>query len=329
MKLSRILAIIGAVVLALILVVPFLIPVQTTGTATYKEVAGEGATFASAQGIDIYYEKTDFVCQEDKDCSNPPVIFLMHGFGANTFSFREVTEPLSQMGDVIAYDRPGFGLSERPTSWEGENPYGSIGQDLILDELISQFASVRDVILVGHSAGGTLAAQYVVDNKDAIQGLILISPAILSTGGSPSWLNWVFSIPQLDHLGPLLVSSIASSGMDLLDESWYNKDLITEEVKAGYREPLSVIGWEEGFWEFNRAPRAFDVKDRLDEITVPTLLITGDTDTVVATADTVKLAEMIKDSVLFVIPKSGHLAQEETPEDTMKAIRVVWGILTR
>jgi pimeloyl-ACP methyl ester carboxylesterase len=329
MKISRILAVIGAVLLALILVVPFLIPVQTTGTATYKEVAGEGATFASAQGIDIYYEKTDFVCQEGKDCSNPPVIILMHGFGANTFSYREVVEPLSQLGDVIAYDRPGFGLSERPTSWEGENPYGSIGQDLILDELIAQFASGRDVILVGHSAGGTLAAQYVVDNKDAIQGLILISPAVLSTGGSPNWLNWIYSIPQLDHLGPLLVSSIASSGMDLLNESWYNKDLITEEVKAGYREPLSVIGWEEGFWEFNRAPRAFDIKDRLTELNVPTLLITGDTDTVVATADTVKLAEMIKDSVLFVIPKSGHLAQEETPEDTMKAIRVVWGILTR
>lgn len=329
MKISRILAIIGAVVLALILVVPFLIPVQTSGTATYKEVAGEGATFASAQGIDIYYEKTDFVCQEGKDCSNPPVIFLMHGFGANTFSFREVTEPLSQLGDVIAYDRPGFGLSERPTSWEGENPYGSIGQDLILDQLITEFASGRDVILVGHSAGGTLAAQYVVDNKDSIQGLILISPAILSTGGSPNWLNWVFSIPQLDHLGPLLVSSIASNGMDLLNESWYNKDLITEEVKSGYRQPLSVTGWEEGFWEFNRAPRAFDVKDRLDEITVPTLLITGDTDTVVATADTEALASMIKDSVLFVIPQSGHLAQEETPADTMKAIQVVWSILTR
>ena len=253
----------------------------------------------------------------------------MHGFGANTFSFRELTQPLSELGEVIAYDRPGFGLTERPTSWDGENPYGSIGQDLILDELIETFASGRDVILVGHSAGGTLAAQYAVDNKDAVKGLILISPAILSTGGSPSWLNWIYSIPQLDHLGPLLVSSIASSGMDLLNESWYNKDLITEEVKAGYREPLSVSGWEEGFWEFNRAPRKFDIKDRLDEITIPTLLITGDSDTVVATKDTEVLATMIQNSVLFVIPQSGHLAQEETPGDTMKAIRVVCGILTR
>jgi pimeloyl-ACP methyl ester carboxylesterase len=303
--------------------------VETSGVKTYKEVAGEGATFATAQGIEIYYEKTDFMCQADKDCSNSPVIFLMHGFGANTFSYREVTKPLSELGDVIAYDRPGFGLTERPTSWEGENPYGSIGQDLILDELIETFASGRDVILVGHSAGGTLAAQYVVDNKDAIKGLILISPAILSTGGTPSWLNWIFSIPQLDHLGPLLVSSIASSGMDLLDESWYNKDLITEEVKAGYREPLSVIGWEEGFWEFNRAPRSFDVKDRLDEITIPTLLITGDTDTVVATKDTEALATLIKGSELVVIPQSGHLPQEETPDQTMEAILAIWGSLTR
>lgn len=329
MNISKILTRVGLIVLALLLIVPFLIPVESSGVRTYKEVAGEGATFANAQGIEIFYEKTDFVCQEGKDCSNPPVIFLMHGFGANTFSYREVTKPLSELGEVIAYDRPGFGLTERPTSWEGENPYGSIGQDLILDELIERFASGRDVILVGHSAGGTLAAQYVVDNKDAIKGLILISPAILSNGGTPSWLNWIYSIPQLDHLGPLLVSSIASSGMDLLDESWYNKDLITEDVKAGYREPLSVIGWEEGFWEFNRAPRSFDVKDRLDEITIPTLLITGDTDTVVATKDTEALASMIENSVLFVIPQSGHLAQEETPEDTMKAIRVVWGILTR
>jgi pimeloyl-ACP methyl ester carboxylesterase len=328
-KISKILTRVGLVVLAILLIVPFLVPVETTGVKTYRQVAGEGATFATAQGIEIFYEKTDFVCQAEKDCSNPPVIFLMHGFGANTFSYREVTKPLSELGDVIAYDRPGFGLTERPTSWEGENPYGSIGQDLILDELIETFASGRDVILVGHSAGGTLAAQYVVDNKDAVKGLILISPAILTTGGSPSWLNWIYSIPQLDHLGPLLVSSIASSGMDLLDESWYNKDLITEEVKAGYREPLSVIGWEEGFWEFNRAPRSFDVRDRLDEITIPTLLITGDTDTVVATKDTEALATMIENSVLFVIPKSGHLAQEETPADTMKAIRVVWGILTR
>ena len=312
----------GLLVVALI--VPFLIPVQTSGTKTYQEAAGASATFATAQGIDVYTAVTEFDCKQGKDCQNPPVFILLHGFGANTFSYRFVTEPLSAYGEVVAYDRPGFGFTERPTSWKGENPYGSAGNDLILDELIQKYAANQDVYLVGHSAGGTQAAQYVVDNPGSVTGLILISPAILTTGGSPSGFNWIFSIPQLDHLGPLLVSSIASSGMDLLDRSWFDKSKITEEIKTGYRAPLEIIGWEEGFWEFNRAPRVFDVKDRLAEITIPTLLITGDTDVVVATADTEALATMIKGSSLVVIPKSGHLAQEETPSETMQAIDDYW-----
>ena len=323
--LSRVL--LGLLVAALI--VPFLIPVETSGTKTYQEAAGSGASFAKAQGIDVYTDVTKFDCQQDSDCDNPPVFILLHGFGANTFSYRFVTEPLSAYGDVIAYDRPGFGFTQRPSSWEGENPYGSAGNDLILDELIAEYASTREVFLVGHSAGGTQAAQYVVDNPGAVSGLILISPAILTTGGSPSGFNWIFSIPQLDHLGPLLVSSIASSGMDLLDRSWLDKSKITDEIKAGYRAPLEIIGWEEGFWEFNRAPRSFDVKDRLSEIKIPTLLITGDTDVVVATADTEALATMIEGSSLVVIPKSGHLAQEETPVETMKAIDDYWISLSK
>ena len=328
-KALKILTRIAIGLLVAALVVPFLIPVETTGTKTYQEAAGASATFATAQGIDIYTDVTEFDCQEGKDCNNPPVFILLHGFGANTFSYRFVTEPLSAYGEVVAYDRPGFGFTERPTSWEDENPYGSAGNDLILDELIQKYAANQDVYLVGHSAGGTQAAQYVVDNPGSVTGLILISPAILSSAGSPSGFNWIFSIPQLDHLGPLLVSSIASSGMDLLDRSWFDKTKITEEIKAGYRAPLDIIGWEEGFWEFNRAPRTFDVKNRLPEITIPTLLITGDTDVVVATADTEALATMIKSSTLVVIPQSGHLAQEENPLETMQAIADYWKNLNK
>lgn len=329
---KRALKVISRVALGLLiaaLVVPFLIPVETSGTKNYQEAAGAQASFAKAQGLDVYVDVTEFDCQEQDNCENPPVFILLHGFGANTFSYRFVSEPLSAYGDVIAYDRPGFGFTQRPTSWEGENPYGSAGNDLILDDLIADYASTRDVFLVGHSAGGTQAAQYVVDNPGAVTGLILISPAILTTGGTAPSFNWIFSIPQLDHLGPLLVSSIASSGMDLLDRSWFDKSKITDKIKAGYRAPLEIIGWEEGFWEFNRAPRSFDVKSRLGEIDVPTLLITGDTDVVVATADTEALATMIKGSSLVVIPRSGHLAQEENPIETMQAIDDYWNSLSR
>lgn len=325
----RVISRILLVVVIAALVVPFFVRVETSGTKSYLEAAGPDATFATAQNLDVYTDFTAFDCPQDQACENPPVFILLHGFGANTFSYRFVTEPLSAFGDVVAYDRPGFGFSQRPTSWEGENPYGSAGNNLILDDLIKQYADSRDVYLVGHSAGGTQAAQYVVDNPGAITGLILISPAILSTGGAQSGFNWVFSIPQVDHLGPLLVSSIASSGMDLLDRSWFDTSKITDEIIAGYRAPLEIMGWEEGFWEYNRAPRVFDVRDRLAEITIPTLLITGDTDVVVATADTEALATMIEGARLVVIPRSGHLAQEENPVETMQAIYDYWKALGR
>jgi pimeloyl-ACP methyl ester carboxylesterase len=317
------------VLLVVALTVPFFIPVETTGTKTASEAAAGSGDFTQALGIQVFYERTAYQCPDGVDCDQAPVFFLLHGFGANTFSFREVRQPLSELGEVIAYDRPGFGFTERPTSWAGENPYGSIGQDLILDELLAKFAPDRPVYLVGHSAGGTLAAQYALDNPGRVQGLILISPAILSTGGSPQWLNWIYSIPQLDRLGPLLVSSIASSGMDLLNRSWYDPGLITPEIIKGYRAPLEIAGWERGFWEFNRAPRSFDVRDRLAELDLPVLLITGDSDTVVATSDTVALAELISGSKLSVIERSGHLAQEESPQATMAAIQGSWPLLSR
>lgn len=335
-KARQILGKIALIVLILLLTVPFLIPINSSGTKTNLEAAGQGATFVTVgkgiiatDGVDVYYRRTKFQCPNQADCEPAAVFILLHGFGANTFSFREITTGLSEFGEVIAYDRPGFGFTERLTSWDGENPYGSPAQSIILGDLIKEFGAGKDVYLIGHSAGGTLAAQYALDNPDQIKGMILISPAILSTGGTAAWLNWIFSIPQLDRIGPLLVSSIASSGMELLYRSWFNSDRVTDEIIAGYRAPLQIEGWERAFWEFNRAPREFDVSKRLAEISTPTLLITGDTDEVVATADTESLATKIPGSILFVIPNSGHLAHEETPEETLKAIRVTWSILSR
>ena len=71
------------------------------------------------------------------------------------------------------------------------------------------------------------------------------------------------------------------------------------------------MGWERGFWEFTTAPRANDLVDNLTAIDTPTLLITGDNDTVVPTSDTEKLATLMPNTTLVVIPQSGHLPQEE------------------
>jgi pimeloyl-ACP methyl ester carboxylesterase len=325
-KFLKVVAWIMGVLLAAFLVVPFLIPFESSGTKTYREAAGADAEFVDANGLDVHVELQSYT----GDCGcDAPLILLMHGFGASTYSWRDVIEPLGGYGEVVAYDRPAFGFTERPTEWTGTNPYGFAGNFEILDALINEFGQGRDVVLVGHSAGGQLAAEYARLNPSRVTALVLVDPAILTTGGASDGLDWLWGIPQIDRLGPILVGGIASSGMDLLRESYADQSMITDDVLAGYRAPLTITGWEEAFWNFSTAPRTNQLVDNLDDVSMPVLLITGDADTVVPTADTVALNSLFPDSELLIIDNSAHLPQEEKPADFMAGIAAHWNHLVR
>lgn len=142
----------------------------------------------------------------------------------------------------------------------------------------------------------------------------------MTSGGAPSWLNWIFSIPQINHVGPKLVSTIATSGLSILYSSYYDENKVTQETLTAYTAPLKIAGWEKAFWEFNKAPRDTSVGNRLTEISIPTLVITGDTDKIVSPQDSQKVSELIEGSQLAVIPKTGHLPNEEAPEIFAKTI---------
>lgn len=324
---KRFLKVVGwimATLVAAFLIVPFLIPFDSSGTQTNREAAGTTAEFVEVNGLDVHVERQSYT----GDCGcDAPLVVLMHGFGASTFSWRDVIEPLGGYGEVVAYDRPAFGFTERPTEWTGTNPYGFDGNFEILDALISEFGDGRDVVLVGHSAGGQLAAEYARLNPTRVSALVLVDPAILTTGGAPDGLDWLWGIPQIDRLGPILVGGIASSGMDLLRESYADQSMITDEVLAGYRAPLTINGWEEAFWNFSTAPRTNQLVENLDGVTMPVLLITGDVDTVVPTADTIALNSLFPDSQLVVIDNSAHLPHEEKPADFMAGIAAHWNHL--
>lgn len=295
---------------------PFLVPVNSSGNLTYREAAVElwqgESNWVEVAGHDVHYV-------EAGNPNSERLIVLMHGFGASAFSYKDVLPQLTEVGHVIAYDRAAFGFTERPTEWE-LNPYGSEGQLQVLDELITKFGSGKEVVLVGHSAGGSLAASYVLNYPESVDKLVLFAPAVLTSGGTPSWLNWVFSIPQLDHLGPLLVSQIATAGLDILYSSYFDESKVTASVLDGYTAPLKIEGWERAFWEFNKAPRGDGVAERLGEIKVPTLVITGDSDAIVPTADSKKVARLVDGSELVVIPQTGHLPNEEAPAEFTKAL---------
>lgn len=309
-------ALVAGVVAAL--VVPMVVPVDSSGTRTYLEAAGPNAEFQNVAGLDVHLEKVDY----SGTCNcQAPLILLLHGFGASSFSWQKVSGPLSKLGEVVAYDRPAFGFTERPTEWAVTNPYSLAGQIDLLDGLIAKFGQGRKVILVGHSAGGQLAAEFARLRPKKVNALILVDPAILTTGGIPAWLSWVLDVPQIDRIGPLLVGQISSSGDSVIRQSWFDPSKISQATFDGYHAPLQIKGWERAFWQFVKAPKATDLSEKLDQVTQATLVITGDSDTIVPTAEALKLAGLLPLAELEVIAKTGHLPQEESPAAFIDAVK--------
>ncbi len=316
---GRGLLILAALVL-LLLVGPFLIPVPPLqGTSPPEQLADADSRFVHIAGLKVHHKMTG---------EGTPVIVLLHGFGASVFSWRDVMVPLAEFGTVIAFDRPAFGLTERPMpgAWQGDNPYSTEAAVHLTVGLLDELDAER-VILVGNSAGGTIAMLTALQYPERVQALILVSPAVYGGGGAPSWSRWLWRLPQVRRLGPLFVRSFVGRLERSLPTAWHDRTKITPEVLAGYKQPLQVDNWDRAFWEFLSADRSVDLEIQLDRIAVPTLVITGDDDTWVPTAESVRLAEELPNAELAVIPNCGHVAMDECPEQFMQAASAFLGRL--
>jgi pimeloyl-ACP methyl ester carboxylesterase len=70
-----------------------------------------------------------------------------------------------------------------------------------------------------------------------------------------------------------------------------------------------------------KAPRANELADNLNQISQDTLVITGDADNIVPTAEALKLAGLMASAELEVLANTGHLPQEESPVAFIDAIK--------
>jgi pimeloyl-ACP methyl ester carboxylesterase len=312
--------ILGAILLfaiLILLIVPLIYPVPPLkDTVPEKDLAEPDSRFVDINGVTVHYKEMG---------QGEPVFILLHGFGASTYSWQEVIEPLSKSGRVIAYDRPGFGLTSRPMpgDWTGTNPYGVQGNVEMLDNLMNQLG-VEKAVLVGNSAGGSVAAAFAIEHPDRVQGLVLVDPAIGNGNREriPSWLSPLMATPQMRHIGQLLVRSIAGkTGDETIRLAWHDPSLIDQQVYDGYRKPLKANNWDKALYEFTIAQKSDDLQSRLGELKVPILVMTGDDDRIIPTANTIQLANKIPGADLEVFNQCGHVPQEECPEQFMSGIK--------
>ncbi len=310
-RLSTILRVVLLTLLAVLVFGPFLVPVPPLeNTLPLEDLADPDSQFIQVNGLQVHYKRFG---------QGQPVFFLLHGFGASTFSWREVSAPLAAYGTVIAYDRPAFGLTERPLQWQGESPYSPSSQVALLIGLMDAFG-VEKAILVGNSAGGTVAMQTALQHPDRVQALILVAPAVYVGGGTPGWIRPLFQTPQMRRLGPLLVRQIQTRGLELLKQAWHDPSRITPDILEGYQKPLRAPDWDQALWLLTLASRESDLANRLSELTMPALVVTGDDDRVVPTEQSIRLASELPNADLRVLQACGHLPQEECPQAFLQAV---------
>lgn len=300
--------------LVLILVVPLLIPyIPPKGIKSIDEVIEPGSQFVEINGVDIQYKEIN---------GEGPLILLLHGFGASTFSWHAVMEPLSAYGHVVAYDRPAFGLTERPLArdflWQPGNPYNEEANVAYVIGLMDYFGAEK-AILIGNSAGGRVALATAVAYPERVQAVVLVD----SVGGAKSnfsLLSAVAQLPQVRAIGPYAVRGIATSGIETIKQAWHDPSLITEETLDGYRLPLQVENWDRALYEFTAAGQRPDLIANFDRLTMPVLVLSGDDDRIVPMETAVELSEQITGSTLVIFENCGHVPHEECPDAFMETV---------
>lgn len=312
-KVVRVLLIVLGLLLLAVLVVPLIVPIPALeNTVPPRQLADPDSQFVAVNGLDVHFK-------EMGEGGTP--LILLHGFAASTFSWREVMQPLAQDRRVVAFDRPAFGLTERPMpgEWSGQNPYSAdAASDLtvgLMDEL-----GIDQGVLVGNSAGGTVALYTALRYPERVQALILVDPAVYSGGGSPGWLRPILTSAQGRRIGPLFARAIKNWGYRFGQSAWHDPSKFSDEIWAGFSRPLQADNWDRALWEFTQASRPLGLPEQLAELSMPVLVITGDDDRIVPTEQTVRLADGIAGAELVVIPACGHVPHEECPAAFLAAV---------
>ncbi len=245
-------------------------------------------------GLDIHYK--------DTGPTSAPVLLLLHGFGSSLQTWDDWADQLDKHYRVIRLDLPGFGLT-------GPSPANNYSEEQDLATL-TQFVDklgIAELSVIGHSMGGKMAWTFAAAQGQRVKALVLMAPD---------------GFPKAEDIGTKPYAMPAVMGLmkfflpkymvrKSLEPAFYDASALDERLVERYWDMLRAPGVRGAILERGQQTVYTDPVPRLKKITAPTLLIWGQEDRMIPSSNAQSYAGVLADSQTVLLPKLGHLLQEE------------------
>ena len=259
-----------------------------------KRYAKPSMQVLEIDGLDIHYK--------DTGPKSAPVLLFLHGFGSSLQTWDDWADQLDTHYRVIRLDLPGFGLT-------GPSPVNNYSEEQDLATL-TQFVDklgIAELSVIGHSMGGKMAWTFAAAQGQRVKALVLMAPdgypQAKDIGTKPYAMPAVMGLMKF-FLPKYLVRKS-------LEPAFYDASALDARLVERYYDMLRAPGVRGAILERGQQTVYTDPVARLKKITAPTLLIWGQEDRMIPSSNAQSYAGVLADSQTVLLPKLGHLLQEE------------------
>jgi pimeloyl-ACP methyl ester carboxylesterase len=234
---------------------------------------------------------------EPRGTEKDPSLLFIHGAGGNGEIWEGQVAFFEGKHSIFRLDLPGHGRSD-PGGADRISSYAQWAR-LSSERLFAK----RPFVLVGHSMGGAVVLELGLNPPDGLKGIVVV--------GSGAKLAVTRAIFQM-------LSENPEAFFETIDRFAFSSAAPTvlreRFVRMARQCPPPVI-----FSDFQACDH-FDIRNRLPEIHIPTLVLCGEEDQLTPVKYSRYLHENITASRLIVIPKAGHVVMVEQPDTLNRAI---------
>ena len=218
--------------------------------------------------------------------TGPPVV-LMHGFVLAGDYMMPVAEKMASFSRIYVPDLPGYGLSDRPRQ--------RIDLEYLGDSLAEWMERLKldNAHFIGNSFGCQVLVDFAVRHARLVQRLVLQGPTV-----DPAARSVVKQIIRL-----IQNSRIESPGLGRL--------MLRDYWRAGWRGIAATV----------RMALQDCQESKLPQISAPTLVVRGSRDVLVPQVWAERVAQLLPDGHLLVIPRLAHTINYTAPALFVDAIR--------